>query len=108
MPAEGYRSASGLSKSPPVLSLELTEGGAPMATVAIVLCDKCGSERVDVAAFRGTGEREFRVKCFACNHESPLIGFTLGRADVAEATLREARAGRSGHGTTKMPTVTRE
>ena len=79
-----------------------------MATVAIVLCDKCGSERVDVAAFRGTGEREFRVKCFACNHESPITGFTLGRANVDDATLREARAGRSGHGTMKMPMAKRE
>ena len=76
-----------------------------MATVAIVLCDKCGSERVDVSSFRGTGDREFRVKCFACNHESPLLGFTLGRAEVADATLREARAGRSGFGTSKMPAM---
>ena len=76
-----------------------------MATVAIVLCDKCGSERVDVAAFRGTGAREFTVKCFACDHESTITGFTLGRANVEDAALREARAGRSGHGTAKMPKV---
>jgi hypothetical protein len=76
-----------------------------MATVAIVLCDKCGSERVDVSSFRGTGDREFRVKCFECNHESPLLGFTLGRAEVSDSTLREARAGRSGFGTSKMPAM---
>jgi len=76
-----------------------------MATVAIVLCDKCGSERVDVSSFRGTGEREFRYKCYACNSESPIRGFTLGRAEAAEEVLREARAGRSGFGTAKWPTV---
>ncbi len=77
-----------------------------MATVAIVICDKCGSERVDVSSFRGTGEREFRLKCFGCNHESVVTGFTLGRAEVTDAALREARSGRSGHGTTKFPKVT--
>lgn len=76
-----------------------------MATVAIVLCDKCGSARVDVSSFRGTAEREFRVKCFDCSHESPITGFTLGRADVPDAVLREARAGRSGFGTNEMPAV---
>jgi hypothetical protein len=79
-----------------------------MATVSIVLCDKCGSERVDVSSFRGNGEREFRVKCFACNHESPITGFTLGRANVNDTTLREARAGRSGHGTTKWPALKKD
>lgn len=77
-----------------------------MATVAIVLCDKCGSERVDVAAFQGVaGDRQYLVRCFACNHESPIAGFTLGRAEVADASLREARVGRSGLRTSKMPTV---
>jgi len=76
-----------------------------MATVAVVLCDKCGSERVDVSGFRGTGEREFKFKCFDCNFESSIKGFTLGRAAVAEETLREARSGRSGTGTTKMPAM---
>jgi hypothetical protein len=79
--------------------------GVPMATVAIVLCDKCGSERVDVSSFQGTGEREFKYRCFACNFESPVKGFTLGRAAVADETLREARAGRSGYGTMKLPAV---
>lgn len=79
-----------------------------MATVAVVFCDKCGSERVDVSSFRGTGEREFRYKCFACNFESPVRGFTLGRAEVSDGTVREARAGRSGFGTIKMPTVRTE
>ena len=78
-----------------------------MATVAVVLCDQCGSERVDVSSFRGTGDREFKFKCFACNSESSVRGFTLGRAEVAEETLREARAGRSGTGTVKMPAVRR-
>ena len=76
-----------------------------MPIVAIVLCDKCGSERVDVSSFRGTGEREFKVKCYACSHESPITGFTLGRADVEDGVLREARAGRSGFGTSKLPFV---
>jgi len=79
-----------------------------MATVAVVLCDKCGSERVDVSSFRGTGVREFQFKCFECNFESSVRGFTLGRAAVSEETLREARAGRSGTGTVKMPAVRAE
>ena len=79
-----------------------------MATVAIVLCDKCGSERVDVASFRGSEDREFRLRCFACNHESAITGFTLGRADAPDAALREARAGRSGFGTTKFPMIKTE
>lgn len=76
-----------------------------MPTVAIVFCDKCGSERVDVASVHGVGDRQFVVKCYACNHENPIMGFTLGRADTTDGTLREARAGRSGTRTSKMPTV---
>jgi len=74
-----------------------------MPTAAMMFCDRCGSEKVDVSGVAGTETREFRIRCFNCSHESKIKGFTLGRADVSEQTLREALGGRAGTGTVKMP-----
>ena len=76
-----------------------------MPTASILFCDQCGAERADVAGFKGTTKRVFTVRCFACGHESDVKGFTLGRAEVPEQTLREARSGRAGQQTTKFPKV---
>jgi hypothetical protein len=76
-----------------------------MPTASILFCDRCGSEKVDVAGFKGTTEREFKIRCYACGHESAVKGFTLGRGEAPEQTLREARSGRAGQQTTKLPQV---
>lgn len=39
----------------------------------LVFC-QCGSDRVDVSSWNG---RRARIKCYTCNHESWLDGFTL-------------------------------
>jgi hypothetical protein len=77
-----------------------------MPTAAVMFCDRCGSEKVDVAGVAGSKARNFRIRCFNCSHESKLKGFTLGRAEVPEPVLREARGGRAGTGTVKMPRLT--
>lgn len=45
--------------------------------VAVVLCLRCGSHQVDVRGWRSRGVAV--VACAACGHESPVIGFTVGR-----------------------------
>jgi hypothetical protein len=76
-----------------------------MPTASILFCDRCGSEKVDVAAFQGSTLREFRIRCFDCSGESALTGFTIGRAEAPDQTLKEARSGRAGQETTKLPQV---
>lgn len=76
-----------------------------MPTAAMVFCDRCGSEKVDVAGVTGSDTRDFRIRCFNCSHESKVTGFTLGRADVPDQMIREARGGRAGTGTLKIPRV---
>lgn len=73
-----------------------------MPTATMIFCDRCGSEKVDVAGVTGADTRDFLIRCFNCSHESKVKGFTLGRADVPDQTLREARGGRAGTGTVKM------
>ena len=73
-----------------------------MPTVSLLFCDGCGSERVDVVGSKGTRQREYRVRCFECGAESAVKGFTLGRAEATEPTLREARGGRSGQDTMRL------
>lgn len=77
-----------------------------MPTAAVMFCDRCGSEKVDVAGVAGSKARNFRIRCFNCSHESKLKGFTLGRAEVPEPVLREARGGRAGTGTVKIRRLT--
>jgi hypothetical protein len=74
-----------------------------VATASIVFCDHCGSEKVDVASMREGREREFRFRCYDCDAEGTIRGFSIGRAETPDATLREARAGRAGHQTIKLP-----
>ena len=73
-----------------------------MPTVSILFCDGCGSERVDVVGSKGSREREYRLRCFACGAETTLKGFSLGRGEALEQTLREARGGRAGQDTMRM------
>ena len=78
-----------------------------MPTASIVFCDRCGSEKVDVASVREGKDREFRFRCYDCNADGTLRGFSIGRAEAPEATLREARAGRAGQQTMKLPRLER-
>jgi hypothetical protein len=72
-------------------------------TVSIVFCDRCGSEKVDVASVREGKEREFRFRCYDCHGEGTIRGFSVGRAEAPDPTLREARSGRAGQQTMKLP-----
>jgi hypothetical protein len=74
-----------------------------VATASIVFCDRCGSEKVDVASLKEGREREFRFRCYDCDAEGTIRGFSIGRAETADAALREARAGRAGQQTQKLP-----
>jgi len=76
-------------------------------TASIVFCDRCGSERVDVASLREGNVREFRFRCYDCNSESDVRGFTIGRAETPEPSVKEARSGRAGFQTMRMPKVKR-
>jgi len=73
-----------------------------MPTISLLFCDGCGSERVDVAAVKGSVRRQFTIRCYACDREAVIKGFTVGRADAPEPTLKEALAGRAGHQSTKL------
>jgi hypothetical protein len=74
-----------------------------MPTISLLFCDGCGSEKVDVARVKGSNPRQFTIRCYACNTEAVIKGFTLGRADAPEPTLREAFGGRAGQQTMKLP-----
>jgi hypothetical protein len=76
-----------------------------MPTASILFCDRCGSEKVDVASVRGGRQRKYRIRCYACNGESAMKGFTIGRAEVPEQTFKEARGGRAGQQTARLPQV---
>jgi hypothetical protein len=76
-------------------------------TASIVFCDRCGSERVDVASLSQGSVREFRFRCYECKAESDILGFTIGRAETPEPSVKEARAGRAGSQTMKMPRLER-
>lgn len=45
--------------------------------VAVLLCAQCGSHRVDVIGWRDASIGVLR--CSSCDHESAVIGFTVGR-----------------------------
>lgn len=45
--------------------------------VAVLLCARCGSHQVDVRCWRS--ERVAVLRCAACDHESTVSGFTVGR-----------------------------
>ncbi|MGE5277054.1 MAG: hypothetical protein ACM3SU_08675 [Acidobacteriota bacterium] len=76
-----------------------------MPTVSILFCDRCGSEKVDVASVKGSTRREYRIRCDECSRESAVKGYTVARADAPEQTLKEARSGRAGQQTTRLPRV---
>ncbi len=76
-----------------------------MPTVSILFCDRCGSEKVDVASVKGSPLRKYRIRCYECSGESAVKGFTVARADAPEQTLKEARSGRAGQQTTRVPRV---
>ena len=63
-----------------------------MPTVAILFCDRCGSETADVAAVKGSTLREYRTRSYECSGESAVDGFTAARADAPEQTLKGARS----------------
>jgi hypothetical protein len=76
-------------------------------TASIVFCDRCGSEKVDVASVKEGREREFRFRCYDCNSEAAVRGFSIGRAEAPDASLKEARSGRAGQQTMKLPKLER-
>jgi len=50
--------------------------------IAVLLCGCCGSHCVDVVGWRS--RRIALVRCSSCDHESPIVGFTVGRVYRAD------------------------
>lgn len=56
--------------------------------IAVLLCARCGSHLVDVKSWRS--QTVAILRCWACEHEAPIEGFTVGRAYQGdEASLVE-------------------
>lgn len=55
--------------------------------VAVVICIRCGSNRVDVSGWKDRHTARFH--CAGCQHEALVEGFTIGRVmgDAAAACL---------------------
>src|SRR5579859_6841248 len=65
------------SSPPPEFRTFAFASCAPTSRVAVLLFCQCGSDRVDV--WNG---RRARLRCFSCNHEAWLDGFTVSEFDV--------------------------
>jgi hypothetical protein len=51
------------------------------SVVPVLLFCQCGSDRVDVSTWNGS---RARLRCFSCNHECWLEGFTVSEFDPAK------------------------
>jgi len=51
-----------------------------MMVVAVAVCRKCGSLKIDVCYWKD--RQTCVVRCTDCGNEADLQGFTLGRIDI--------------------------
>ncbi|MBN1531263.1 MAG: hypothetical protein JXA20_01240 [Spirochaetes bacterium] len=57
--------------------------------VSVIFCKRCGSRYVDISEWSERGRVIFH--CRSCDYREEVIGFTLGRANISNRELQQAR-----------------
>lgn len=60
-----------------------------MNYVSVIFCRRCGSRFVEVGEWSEAGTAV--IQCRSCNNREEIRGFTLGRCQVPDKELQEAR-----------------